>query len=94
VNRWKRESPDTLLLMHAHNRWSRLNDYLMGAAKDLGIPMCLRVYPNHHDGSCDKEWLVPAGTKERVLVLAYDRQRADWCKPDTTWGLSDLPGAP
>ncbi len=91
--RWKRETPDTLIMMHAHNRWSRLYDYVMQAAADLAIPVCVCEYANHHDGSRDREWIVPRGTKARVYALAYERQRADWFKPDPTWSLSDLPEA-
>ncbi len=88
--RWKRETPDTLIMMHAHNRWSRLYDYVVQAAADLAIPVCVREYANHYDGSRDREWIVPRGTKVRVFQLAYERQRADWFKPDRSLGLSDL----
>lgn len=89
--RWKRENPDTLIMMHAHNRWSRLNDYVLQAAEDLGVPVCMREYANHHDGSRDREWIVPHGMRPKVFVLAFSRQEADWRKPDLTWGLADLP---
>jgi hypothetical protein len=90
MTRWKRENPDTLIMMHAHNRWSNLYTYVTQAAADLGIPVCVREYANHYDGSRDREYLVPRGTKARIYILAYDRQRADWAKPDPTWGLADL----
>jgi hypothetical protein len=62
--------------MHAHNQWSRLYSYVMQAADDLGIPVCKREYDNHYDGSLDREWIVPAGTKRAVYDLAYARQDA------------------
>jgi hypothetical protein len=91
VSRWKRENPDLLIMMHAHNHWSQLYTYVLQAAEDLGIPVCAREHANHHDGSRDREWLVPHGTKARIYILACDRQRADWAKPDHSWGLADLP---
>ena len=91
MTRWKKEKPDTLIVMHAHNRWSRLYDYVMQAAQDLNVPICVREYANHYDGSRDREYLVPSGMKARIFVLAYDRQRADWIKPDHSRSLSDLP---
>lgn len=76
--RWKRQQPETLIMMRAHNRWSRLYDYVMQAADDLGVPVCRREYDNHHDGSLDREWIVPAGTKRRIYDLAYERQSEEW----------------
>lgn len=76
MTRWKRQTPDTLILMHAHNQWSRLYGYVLDAAADLGIPVCVREYANHWDGSRDREWLVPAGTKRRIYDLAYERRAA------------------
>lgn len=72
--RWKRENPDTLILMHAHNRWSRLYSYVMDAADELGVPVCIREYANHYDGSRDCEWIVPRGTKRRIYDIAYRRR--------------------
>ncbi len=84
MTRWKRERPETLIMMHAHNRWSRLYDYVVQAAEDLGIPICKREYSNAFDGSHDRAWIVPSGTKARIFILAYDRQRADWLDPKAT----------
>lgn len=78
--RWKRENPDTLIMMHAHNRWSNLYTYVMQAAEDLGVPVCKREYNNHYDGSHDREWIVPRGCKARIYELAYDRRDANWAK--------------
>lgn len=75
--RWKRENPDTLIMMHAHNQWSRLYNYVVNAADDLGIPVCVREYANHYDGSHDREWIVPHGTKRKIYDLAYANREAD-----------------
>ncbi len=84
MTRWKRQNPETIIMMHAHNRWSRLYDYVMQAAEDLGVPVCVREYANPHDGSLDREYLVPHGTKAKIFVVAYDRQRADWFTADNS----------
>ena len=76
MTKWKLKS-ETLIMMHAHNRWSRLYDYVMTAAADLNVPVCAREYANHYDGSRDREWIVPAGTKRAIYDLAYARQSAD-----------------
>jgi hypothetical protein len=94
MTRWKVQNPETLIMTHAHNRWSRLYDYVMQAAEDLGVPVCKREYDNHYDGSLDREWIVPAGTKAKIYVLAYERERADWFKPDHSWRLVDLQEVP
>ncbi len=73
MTRWKHQS-ESLITMHAHNRWSRLYSFVMRAAEDLGVPVCKREYSNHYDGSLDREWIVPAGTKRRVYDLAYTYQ--------------------
>jgi hypothetical protein len=86
VSRWKRESPEALILMHAHNRWSRLYGYVLQAAADLEVPVCRREYPNHYDGSCDREWIVPAGTRRAIYALAYTRQDADAARELANWG--------
>ena len=78
ATRWKRENPDTLIMMHAHNRWSRLYTYVLNAADDLGVPVCEREYPNHYDGSPDHEWIVPQGMKRKIYDLAYATREADW----------------
>ena len=90
MTKWKLQH-ETLIMMHAHNRWSRFYDYVMQAAEDLGVPVCTREYANHYDGSRDREYIVPHGTKARIVTLAMDRQHADWIKPDPTWSLNDLP---
>ena len=77
MNRWKKENPDTLIMMHEHNLWSRLYQYVINAADDLGIPVCKREYPNHWDGSLDQEWIVPHGTKRKIYDLAYANRDAD-----------------
>ncbi len=76
--RWKRENPDTLIMMHAHNQWSRLYSYVINAADDLGVPVCKRDYANHYDGSHDQEWIVPHGMKRKIYDLAYANREADW----------------
>lgn len=81
MTRWKLNH-ETLIMMHAHNRWSNLYTYVLHAAEDLGIPVCEREYANHYDGSRDREWIVPAGTKRAIYDLAYQRQSADWTDRD------------
>jgi hypothetical protein len=84
MTRWKRERPDTLILMHAHNQWSRRNSRLLNAAEDLGVPLCLREYPNHYDGSRDQEWIVPHGLKRKVEALE-ERMFLDILRAESTF---------
>lgn len=81
MTKWKTHNPDTLLLMHAHNRMSRWNDALLAAADELAIPVCYREFPNHYDGSRDRVWLVPHGTlrsiRERAEPLHMARLKGD-----------------
>lgn len=74
MTKWKTQNPDTLIMMHAHNRWSRFNSLLVQAAADLGVPVCVRESPNHYDGSRDVEYTVPHGMKRRITTLAHERQ--------------------
>jgi len=82
MTRWKKQNPDSLILMHAHNRWSMFYTYVLHAAADLDIPVCEREYANHWDGSTDREWIAPAGTKARIYALAYERQAESWARRD------------
>jgi hypothetical protein len=77
MTRWKREKPDTLILMHAHNRWSNLYTTLIDTAIALDIPVLCREYANHYDGSLDREWLVPAGCRDLIIRTANDALR-EW----------------
>lgn len=76
--RWKRESPDELLLMHAHNRMSRWNYFLFESVQELGLPIVCRTFSNHWDGSTDTVWLVPRGKRTAVVKLAHSLQEAYW----------------
>lgn len=78
MNRWKTESTTTLLLMHAHNRMSRWNECLIGAAHELGMVVGFRTYLNcSGDGSTDREWYVSAYQLERAGGMAAVRERAE-----------------
>lgn len=77
ATRWKRENRTTLVLMHAHNKWSTWNDCLIMAAMQLGLPIGEARYPNcSGDGSLDDDTytltsaLVRAGGIEKVNELA------------------------
>lgn len=72
MTRWKREKPDTLILLHAHNQWSRYYSRLLNAAEDLGIPVVWREYPNHYDGSRDREAIVPHGAQKQISAKAQE----------------------
>lgn len=78
MTKWKTKNPDTLIMMHAHNQWSRLYTYVMEAVQELGIPVCHREYANHWDGSPDEEWIVPHGTRNKIYDRAYANREADW----------------
>lgn len=67
ATRWKREPTETLILMHAHNRWSMWNDALLQAVDDLGIPWAETAYPNcSGDGSWDREYYVSSPVLEKA----------------------------
>lgn len=71
--RWKRESPDTLILLHAHNIWSKWYGYLITSAVELGIPYSTADGPNYSgDGSWDRRYLVPKGCKNRIFERAIE----------------------
>lgn len=72
MTRWKRERPETLIMVHSHNQWSNWRSCLLDAAAELNIPVVCRVYPNHYDGSRDEEYLVPAGLLDRIHARAHE----------------------
>lgn len=78
--RWKTESPDELIFMHEHNRMSLWYYYLLSAARELSLPVCCRTFPNHWDGSTDKVFLVPKGTKRVITALAEFLREADYAR--------------
>jgi hypothetical protein len=73
MTRWKR-TVDTLYTMHAHNRRSRWFDALLDAAAELDIPVCERPWENY-DGSTTTDWIVPAGTRNRIRDAAENLHR-------------------
>ena len=66
MTRWKREPRETILLMHAHNRMSVRGDCILSAAESLGLLVGFCRYPNHADGSTDREWYVSSSALARV----------------------------
>jgi hypothetical protein len=85
--RWKREPTTTLILMHAHNLWSRWNDCLLTAARDFGLPICEATYPNcSGDGSWDHDIYTLTAALDRVggldvvqsLAMEYHAQILDY----------------
>jgi hypothetical protein len=78
MTRWKLEPRATLLLMHAHNQWSRWNGHLLDAADKLGLFIGYQESLNSWDGSMDREWYVMAeqlyavGGMSRVWTLASE----------------------
>lgn len=78
MTRWKREARATLLLMHAHHRYSRYNDSLHQAADELGLIVGFVEYPNcSGDGSWDREWYVMADQLAAVGGIRAVHDRAD-----------------
>lgn len=77
MTRWKREETTTFILMHAHNRHSRWNDYMHQAADELGLDVAFREYPNcSGDGSWDREWYVSSPWLARVGGMCRITERA------------------
>lgn len=66
MTRWKKEPQETLILLHAHNRMSRMNDYMLTAADQLGLVIGYRVTANHYDQSTDREWYCMTAQLETV----------------------------
>lgn len=79
MTRWKRERPEPLLTMHAHNRWSQWGMATLDAAAELGVPVCERTW-RQDDGSVSSEWLVPRGTLDAITARARElhRERLDY----------------
>lgn len=78
MTRWKRENPDTLVLMHSHNLWSKWYQHLTDACYSLGFPMTTRRFENHFDGSIDQIWIIPRGLRPEVEQLARKLQLQSW----------------
>jgi len=76
MTRWKREETTTLILMHAHNRWSRWLDALVTAAESLGLPIGQRSFQNCNDRTWDREVYTSAPALARVGGLARLREVA------------------
>lgn len=66
MTKWKTQPTTVLILMHAHNRWSRWYSQLEYAAESLGLLVGRSVYANHYDGSTDRVWYVSTAQLERV----------------------------
>jgi hypothetical protein len=66
MTRWKRGKTTTVLLLHAHNHWSNWLVAKLEAIELLGIPVAYTSYPNHYDGSIDREWYVPSEALNRA----------------------------
>lgn len=67
MNRWKKESRATLVLMHAHNIWSIWWRMKLSVAGELGLPISYVKYPNcSGDGSWDTEYYTCAAALDRL----------------------------
>lgn len=77
MTKWKFRA-ETLIMMHAHNQWSKWKQFQIEAADELGIPVCRREFENHFDRSLDQEWIVPLGTARIINDRATELQRASW----------------
>lgn len=77
MTRWKREETTVIISMHAHNQWSNWYSCLENAAKELGLPVQMREFSNHWDGSRDREWRVSTAWLNRVGGLKALHALAD-----------------
>ncbi len=87
--RWKSARRETLILMHAHNQWSRWNDCKIDAAEQLGLLVGKAEYQNcSGDGSYDQEWYVLSAQLKSVggmptlenlaHTIFMERNPTDW----------------